>query len=527
MAQRFKIGFILLALTAGSVMGQGLSRSRGLGFRGGLWKANQGGGGFSTTDGLNEVLIDDVGGGGDMHFFSRLSGQWFLEMAIGGVGMSAMVSESTREVLESESMALFSMGGRYDFLPGKFGSTTAPYLSFGLGWYWGFSTEVSATGLKNSVKIGGDLNTGYYAGVGLNIALTSWFYFNLDFKAHMVDFTDDHPLSGASMGMGFGFMWGQKKDLFRVEEIKVIVPDIYPAYLPFYKSYPIALVTVHSTVGFPIEINLIASIKDFTDRPSESGFVRIGPGERKDIPVKAIFGNRLSALQDRQQAVLDLEIEARAGVTHRRSISAPLTVHHRNSWDGEIERLPFFVTPEATELLALVRAAADSVSSGELRSVAVARRLVASIQKEKLRYRSDPNVPFYQDDRVQFAQETLDLGGGDCDDLSVLLASLLEGAGIRTAFVDVVDPEKATAHVYVMMDTGLEAAEMPRLTQNEKRVVVRNDAQGRRRVWLPLECTLLPKGFDAAWEKGAMNYLEDAVLRGGLTAGWVRLIDVK
>jgi hypothetical protein len=322
-------------------------------------------------------------------------------------------------------------------------------------------------------------------------------------------------------------MWGKKKDLFRVEDIKVIVPDIYPAYLPFYKSYPIAMVTIKSTVGFPIEINLKSQINGFTERQSESGFVRIDPGERRDIPVKAIFGSRLSALQIRQQAALDLEIEARAGVTLRRTISAPLTVHHRNSWDGEIERLPFFITPESSVVLQWVRAATDSAATEGLRSVAIARNLVDRLQEKHLHYRSDPNVPFFQDDRVQFAEETLELGGGDCDDLSVLLSSLLEGAGIRTAFVDVVDPDRVVAHVYLLMDTGLRPDEVAKLTSNEKRVVIRGNGRGESTVWLPLECTRLPMGFDAAWETGATQYLEDAIYRNGLSAGWVRIIDVQ
>ncbi|MCK5146063.1 hypothetical protein KAR48_04865 [bacterium] len=525
---RFKIAILccFFAMSFTGAWGQGLSRSHGLGFHGGIWKANQGGGFKTEVAGVASVMLENIGGSGSMYFFTRLSGQWFLETAIGGAGISGTITDAVGGSSQTTSMVMFLTGGRYDFLPQKFGSIVAPYLSLGLGGYWVFETEME-TGAQTSVVVGGDIKTGYYAGIGMNLAVCSWFFVNLDFKTHFVDFTDDNHLSGTELGLGLGFMWGKKKNLFRVVDIKVIVPDIYPAYLPFYKSYPIAMVAIKNTVGFPIEVNLISQIVGFTERSSESGFIRIAPGERKDIPVKAIFGQTLAALQTRQQAALDLEIEARAGVTHRRTISAPLTVHHRNSWDGEIERLPFFVTPEASVVLDWVRPVTDSISvEGCVKNVEIARALVGKLHAHGLKYRSDPNLTFYQDDRVQFAKETLELKGGDCDDLSVLLASLLEGAGIQTAFIDVVDPEKAFAHVYLLMDTGLTASELAQLTGNEKRIVLR-DNKGEQQVWLPVECTLLSEGFDKAWEFAAMNYLEAAVLRNGLSQGWVRIIDVE
>jgi len=115
---------------------------------------------------------------------------------------------------------------------------------------------------------------------------------------------------------------------------------------------------------------------------------------------------------------------------------------------------------------------------------------------------------------------------GDCDDLVVLYASFLESVGINTAFVEVRDPEKDMAHLYLVFDTGLAAQEGHLITSNEKRYVLRGASAGRPTVWIPVETTLIEAGFDQAWNAGAMAYLQEGVLRSGIAQGWVRIIDV-
>jgi len=59
--------------------------------------------------------------------------------------------------------------------------------------------------------------------------------------------------------------------------------------------------------------------------------------------------------------------------------------------------------------------------------------------RDNFEYVLDPTVFEY----VKSAKQSLDVGGGDCDDASVLLASLLDAIGVKTRFVFV------PRHVYV------------------------------------------------------------------------------
>ncbi|MCK5076182.1 MAG: hypothetical protein KAR38_07385, partial [Calditrichia bacterium] len=132
-----------------------------------------------------------------------------------------------------------------------------------------------------------------------------------------------------------------------------------------------------------------------------------------------------------------------------------------------------------------------------------------------------------QDDRVQFADETQKLGTGDCDDLVVLYASLLESLGINTAFIEVQDPEKKIAHLYLMFNTDLSPDEAFKISSNEKKYIIRTGDKNQRSVWIPVETTLIEEGFEKAWEMGATSYLQETVLKAGLAEGWVKVLDVE
>ena len=65
------------------------------------------------------------------------------------------------------------------------------------------------------------------------------------------------------------------------------------------------------------------------------------------------------------------------------------------------------------------------------------------------------------------------------------------------------------------------------VSTNEKRFIIRSRQGREKTVWIPIETTMVAEGFDAAWEEGALSYLQESVLRNGLAAGWVRIIDVE
>ena len=61
----------------------------------------------------------------------------------------------------------------------------------------------------------------------------------------------------------------------------------------------------------------------------------------------------------------------------------------------------------------------------------------AALQAQGLRYQPDPTSPFgsAELDLVNLPPETLGAGGGDCDDLTALVATAFEAAGQATLII--------------------------------------------------------------------------------------------
>jgi hypothetical protein len=78
----------------------------------------------------------------------------------------------------------------------------------------------------------------------------------------------------------------------------------------------------------------------------------------------------------------------------------------------------------------------------------------------------------------------------------------------------------------MMFDTGVEARLSGRISENAKRYVIRKNPKGTETVWLPIETTVITKGFDAAWNAGAEEYFDDVEVQLGLVKGWVKIVDV-
>ena len=98
-------------------------------------------------------------------------------------------------------------------------------------------------------------------------------------------------------------------------------------------------------------------------------------------------------------------------------------------------------------------------------------------------------------DFLQFPYQTLMYRGGDCDDLSILVSSLFEAIGIKTAFITI------PGHIYMAFDTGLTPEQAHLQFSDFGDLIIRDG-----KVWMPLEITLTDEGFNKAWRVGAREW---------------------
>jgi hypothetical protein len=138
-----------------------------------------------------------------------------------------------------------------------------------------------------------------------------------------------------------------------------------------------------------------------------------------------------------------------------------------------------------------------------------------------LTYISDPRAT---GEYVQFPNQTLELKGGDCDDLSVCYSSLLESVGIQTALVDYKANGKVR-HVNVLFNTKLVPNQAKLITNNDTKYFVRESVDGKDEIWLPVEVTSLTD-FDTAWSLGSEKFNKEAINDLGIVKGKVAIIDI-
>jgi hypothetical protein len=342
---------------------------------------------------------------------------------------------------------------------------------------------------------------------------------NLQYNA----FTGDRLIFTAQADIG-----RREQEVAKIEYVDM-VSEIFPAARTQYAFRPVGKARVRNVTEKPLVVRANFFVDKLMDHPTETASVRLDPGELKEIPFYAVFNDAIAS-------TTSLTVhEGTVGVTASEADAADdeyqirVLIHGRNDWNGDVAMLKYFMTPAAPEIVSYTRSVMDANKAVFDTVVAERGNLARAIAlfndfSSRLSYVNDPRT---SQDNVQYPAETLRLRGGDCDDMSVTYASLLASIGIQIAFVDVVPPDHPdSAHVYMMFDSGIPASDGPLLSDNPKRFVVRKNAAGVETAWLPVETTVIAKGFDAAWEDGAREYFHDAEVNLGLVKGWMRIVDV-
>ena len=173
----------------------------------------------------------------------------------------------------------------------------------------------------------------------------------------------------------------------------------------------------------------------------------------------------------------------------------------------------------AKSVLSENKSVLDTISSAL--SVFIKSKILFDDFVKRLVYISDPRASA---ENVQFPKQTIELKGGDCDDLSVAYSSLLESVGIQTALVDY-KQDAEIRHVNVLFNTKLSPAEAKLITNNDSKYFIRENEQGNDEVWIPIETTSLTD-FDEAWNIGVEKFNREALVEMGLASGKVEIIDV-
>ena len=325
-------------------------------------------------------------------------------------------------------------------------------------------------------------------------------------------------------------IFGNTRDaLIRIESVSMST-GIYPSSYQTLAYRPVGVVVVRNITDRPVMAKASFFVDRYMDAPTESDAVSLFPGEKKEIPLHAVFNDLVRGVASATVRDGDVRVSATPTEYYDDKQQTRVVIHGKNDWDGDALSLRYFVTTDDPAILRFTRDVLWQFKD----SVDAVPKDLAPFKKARILFNAFSgrvvyvNDPKQSSDYVQYPAETLfSLRGGDCDDMTVCYSSLLNSIGISTAFIDVVPPDRpAESHIYLMFDTGMDPRYGSVLSDNPKRLIVRSDATGRETVWLPVETTLVTRGFDEAWQRGAQEYLDDTEVHLGLVKGWVRIVDV-
>ncbi len=303
----------------------------------------------------------------------------------------------------------------------------------------------------------------------------------------------------------------------RLEIEGLAMDPIFPALYKTYGTRPVGTAFVRNAGRVSLErVRVSVFIRGAMDFPSDTVLRRIDPGESVAVPVHVELSNEILGMTEDDTKQVDVRVTYYRGgepVEVRRTGRVRVYARTALTWDDPA-RAAAFVThrsPVVAEFARNVSGFADPASeavNAPLRQVMLVRRALAAYG---LRYGADPARPYARVseereavDHVQLPEETLRNRYGDCDDLVVLCAALLENLGVRTMLGDL------PGHVLFLVDSEL-PPEAAALVADSGAWIEHGGT-----AWIPIEATLIDASFADAVRAGAR----------ALEAGGARFVEV-
>ncbi len=318
--------------------------------------------------------------------------------------------------------------------------------------------------------------------------------------------TTDH----FSLSMEFNF----NPALLRIEKVQT-----HELYTSLYKSYArdgFGSIHLRNLQDRPLTTRVGVYIPDLMSVPSEQD-VTLRPMAVNELPLTAIFDEKVLSQRGDQPVQVQVTASYQSKRLVRREKGVARTVAYAPGaidWSDGMAQAAAFVTPRDPAVDELARQASRLVLALEgnpfgNRNLAFAAAMTEALADLGLAYVPDPTNPFatisstpHAVDTIHYPYQTLERLSGDCDDTTVLMASLLGNVGVNTRFVDV------PGHIFLVVDTGLHERNRSALGADSAMMVITDEE-----VWIPLETTSLARGFAQAWRDGA-DQIVAATARG-------------
>jgi tetratricopeptide (TPR) repeat protein len=329
-------------------------------------------------------------------------------------------------------------------------------------------------------------------------------------------FTEKAFLEGFNFSIAASFVPGGGPTQLRNPRLDIGNPEfqpIFPVFYQYYNDQALGTVTITNKERKAItNVSVSFFVNQYMEAPKQSIHIdRLAPGESVDIPILGLFKDSMLEITEGTTVVSQIIVEyeeGKASLTTTRNDSVRILNRNNLTWDDD-RKAAAFVTARDPTVQRFARnvlaANQQSFHSSFNTQFQQAMAMYQALFGYGLKYVIDPDSSFIQlsqneaaIDYVQFPVQTLENRSGDCDDLSVLFAALMEAIGVQTAFLT------TPGHIFVAVNLGMDRAEAARVFTSASELVEHEGS-----MWLPIEITLVQsENFIEAWRTGARQVRE-------------------
>ncbi|MBN2440882.1 MAG: outer membrane beta-barrel protein [Spirochaetales bacterium] len=335
--------------------------------------------------------------------------------------------------------------------------------------------------------------------IGVNGSYTNYWNFNQESPGF-------HGV-GINIGARFSFA-GQKETNLEIKDI-----EFYPVFPVFYKYYdenPIGEIVIKNNEKGPIkDVKVSFYIKQYMDQPKLCTTIpELKDKEEKKVSIYSLFTDNVLGITEGTKVLAEIQTEYKyRDEKQTGKLVESITIQNRNAmtWDDD-NKAAAFVTAKDPAILRFSKniagATRDKGSKAINTNFRFAFALFEALRIYNVNYVIDPSTPFAEFskakvsvDFLQFPRQTLEYKAGDCDDLSILYCSLLEAIGIETSFITI------PGHIFMAFSTNIPDIQGRKLFNNPEDLIFHEGT-----TWVPVEITMIQKGFLKAWETGAKEW---------------------
>jgi tetratricopeptide (TPR) repeat protein len=417
------------------------------------------------------------------------------------LGARIDLNASYLPIVTGDGCAFFSVGGGPClFIPRLGGFTNSLFGS--AGYYYGVIAD-SQNRTGGNYYLAGGLRSGWQFSSSFNAGLELSYRFLSNGMSGAL-------YQGLSLGASARYSLLQASPV-RIREIQF--NDVFPVFLKYYDMHPIGTVVFENSGTAPIKDMEVSFFVDkYMDNPTQCPVPPVlNGGQKATIDLFALFSEKVLAITESTVVSGKVAVSYMQG-NKRLSVerSGSLHVKDRNAitWDDDRKVAAFVLYKDpavleiAKSLARIVKEAPQSVDG----NLSTAMVLHEALRRYGMSYVVDPTSSYASQskskvtvDYIQYPRSSLQYKAGDCDDLSVLYAAVLQGVGVDTAFITV------PGHIYIAFSLKLGMERAKKLLSNPANLIFQED-----KVWVPLEVTMLTGDFLAAWDAGASEWRENA-----------------